>query len=99
MPATITVYDKDEVDALVVQKYSKPASGVPKADLEAAVQTSLGKADSALQAMPADSFFWRAWTGTAWQARGTDPRPCVFTGGTSATPPPDGRDNDVWLFA
>lgn len=30
-------------------KYSKPTGGIPKADLAAAVQTSLGKADSALQ--------------------------------------------------
>ena len=30
-------------------KYDKPANGIPKTDLESAVQTSLGKADSALQ--------------------------------------------------
>ena len=30
-------------------KYSKPATGIPKADLASAVQTSLGKADTALQ--------------------------------------------------
>jgi hypothetical protein len=30
-------------------KYSKPAGGIPKADLAEAVQTSLGKADTALQ--------------------------------------------------
>ena len=30
-------------------KYSKPTGGIPKADLAAAVQTSLGKADTALQ--------------------------------------------------
>ena len=29
--------------------YSKPAGGIPKSDLAAAVQTSLGKADTALQ--------------------------------------------------
>ena len=33
-------------------KYSKPAGGIPKTDLAPAVQTSLGKADSALQAVP-----------------------------------------------
>lgn len=33
-------------------KYSKPAGGIPKTDLASAVQTSLGKADSALQAVP-----------------------------------------------
>ena len=31
-------------------KYTKPADGIPKADLDSAVQTSLGKADTALQA-------------------------------------------------
>ena len=30
-------------------KYTKPSGGIPKSDLESAVQTSLGKADSALQ--------------------------------------------------
>lgn len=30
-------------------KYSKPAGGIPKADLTEAIQTSLGKADTALQ--------------------------------------------------
>ena len=32
--------------------YSKPTGGIPKADLAAAVQTSLDKADSALQSVP-----------------------------------------------
>ena len=32
--------------------YSKPAGGIPKTDLASAVQTSLGKADSALQTVP-----------------------------------------------
>ena len=32
--------------------YSKPTGGIPKADLAPAVQTSLGKADSALQTVP-----------------------------------------------
>lgn len=33
-------------------KYSKPASGIPASDLTEAVRTSLGKADTALQAVP-----------------------------------------------
>ena len=33
-------------------KYLKPTGGIPKADLAAAVQTSLGKADTALQTVP-----------------------------------------------
>lgn len=32
--------------------YSKPSSGIPASDLAAAVQTSLGKADTALQSVP-----------------------------------------------
>ena len=32
--------------------YSKPSGGIPKFDLASAVQTSLGKADSALQSVP-----------------------------------------------
>lgn len=32
--------------------YSKPSGGIPKTDLASAVQTSLSKADSALQAVP-----------------------------------------------
>ena len=35
--------------------YSKPSGGIPKADLASAVQTSLGKADSALQTAPVSS--------------------------------------------
>lgn len=33
--------------------YSKPSGGIPKSDLSSAVQTSLGKADTALQSVPA----------------------------------------------
>lgn len=35
--------------------YVKPASGIPKTDLASAVQTSLGKADTALQTAPVSS--------------------------------------------
>lgn len=35
--------------------YSKPSGGIPKSDLASAVQTSLGKADTALQSAPVDS--------------------------------------------
>lgn len=34
--------------------YTKPSTGIPKTDLASAVQTSLGKADSALQEIPSD---------------------------------------------
>lgn len=33
-------------------KYTKPSAGIPKTDLASAVQTSLGKADTALQSVP-----------------------------------------------
>lgn len=36
-------------------KYSKPAGGIPKTDLAQAVQTSLGKADTALQTVKLES--------------------------------------------
>lgn len=39
----------DAQDAAILAKYTKPSSGIPKTDLASAVQTSLGKADSALQ--------------------------------------------------
>lgn len=35
--------------------YTKPSSGIPKTDLASAVQTSLGKADTALQSAPVTS--------------------------------------------
>lgn len=35
--------------------YSKPSGGIPKSDLASAVQTSLGKADTALQTAPVSS--------------------------------------------
>jgi hypothetical protein len=42
-------YTKSEVDTAVNAKYTKPGSGIPKTDLDSSVQTSLGKADSAIQ--------------------------------------------------
>lgn len=39
-----------ELSDRVNGKYAKPTDGIPKADLDAAVQASLGKADTALQA-------------------------------------------------
>lgn len=47
--ATKPTYTPDEIGA-----YAKPSSGIPKADLASAVQTSLGKADTALQSVPSD---------------------------------------------
>lgn len=47
-------YNGSEVEALLESipdkgTYSKPSGGIPKSDLDSAVQTSLGKADTALQ--------------------------------------------------
>lgn len=36
----------------IAAKYTKPSRGIPKDDLASAVQTSLGRADSALQSVP-----------------------------------------------
>lgn len=41
-----------ELSTLVAGKYAKPSTGIPATDLAAAVQTSLGKADTALQVAP-----------------------------------------------
>lgn len=42
-------YTKNETNALLDAKYDKHTDGIPKADLSNDVQTSLGKADTALQ--------------------------------------------------
>ncbi len=42
-------YTKAEIDTALAGKYEKPGGGIPKTDLSSEVQTSLGKADSALQ--------------------------------------------------
>ena len=56
---TKSVYDPQnkakDIFAYADAKYSKPSGGIPKTDLASAVQTSLGKADSALQSAPVTS--------------------------------------------
>lgn len=42
--------NKSDLDA----KYTKPSTGIPKTDLASDIQTSLGKADTALQSVPAE---------------------------------------------
>lgn len=42
-------------ESAVAAKYTKPSTGIPKSDLASAVQTSLGKADTALQSAPVTS--------------------------------------------
>lgn len=50
----IVLYNEIDVatEAQVNAKYTKPSGGIPKTDLASAVQTSLGKADTALQSVP-----------------------------------------------
>lgn len=55
---------KSEVNA----KYTKPNGGIPKSDLAQAVQTSLGKADTALQSAPVTSVAGK--TGAVTLAKG-----------------------------
>ena len=54
----------------VASKYTKPSTGIPKSDLASAVQTSLGKADTAIQApsSPATGAFL-VYNGSAWVAQ------------------------------
>ena len=42
-------------ESAVAAKYTKPSTGIPASDLASAVQTSLGKADTALQSAPVTS--------------------------------------------
>ena len=55
---TKAVYDPkgkaQDIFSYADTKYSKPSGGIPKKDLASAVQTSLGKADSALQSVPSN---------------------------------------------
>lgn len=46
---SIFTVDLSAVNAAIAAKYTKPAGGIPKTDLEEAVRTSLSKADTALQ--------------------------------------------------
>ena len=44
-----------DVETQLSAKYVKPSGGIPSSDLASAVQTSLGKADTALQTAPVTS--------------------------------------------
>lgn len=58
---------QNEEDIATKGTYSKPSGGIPKTDLATAVQTSLGKADTALQSSDIDSTL--AVTGKAADAK------------------------------
>jgi hypothetical protein len=75
-------------------KYVLPATGVPKSDLSSGVQTSLGKADSAIQALsyanalPGQRFDWPRQGGN-WVVRPTT-RADIFFDYRGSLPMPDG---------
>lgn len=50
--STTTITTASAIKAAIDAKYTKPSGGIPKTDLASAVQTSLNKADSALQSVP-----------------------------------------------
>ena len=54
--AGLSNYDDTEIQAEVDAKYEKPSTGIPKTDLASGVQTSLGKADTALQSSDLDGY-------------------------------------------
>lgn len=64
----IVVLDADDVGA---GTYSKPTGGIPKTDMATAVQTSLGKADTALQTAPVSSVNSRTGAVTGLQEQTT----------------------------
>ena len=71
-------------------KYSKPSGGIPSTDLASAVQTSLGKADTALQSFTESDPVFTASAAygisssdiTAWNGKGTYSKP---SGGIPST--------------
>lgn len=46
---SIEYSESDNIETAINAKYTKPSTGIPKSDLATAVQTSLGKADTAIQ--------------------------------------------------
>ena len=57
--------DFNEVTTAVNASYTKPSTGIPSTDLASAVQTSLGKADSAVQSVSSTSITDASTTGKA----------------------------------
>lgn len=49
--STVKITGLDDLWTAVNKKYEKPSTGIPKSDLTSTVQTSLGKADSAVQSV------------------------------------------------
>lgn len=53
--STTTITTASAIKAAIDAKYTKPSGGILKTDLASSVQTSLNKADSALQSVPVAS--------------------------------------------
>src|SRR5574343_178748 len=70
----------NEIDAAYKLKYTKPGTGIPASDMAAAVQTSLGKADTALQVGAGVTRLAQA----VIQLAGGNPSPVLFK--TAAAP-------------
>ena len=62
--------------------YTKPSGGIPKTDLTSAVQTSLGKADTALQTAPVTSVDGKTGTVTILPTGGSQGQVLKKTSGT-----------------
>lgn len=76
--------------------YSKPSDGIPKTDLESSVQTSLGKADTALQSFTETDPTVPAWAKAANKPSYTAPEvgalpdTTIIPSASTATPQMDG---------
>lgn len=68
--------------AQTIGSYSKPSGGIPKTDLASAVQTSLGKADTALQSAPVTSVDGKTGAVTILPSGGTTGQVLKKTSGT-----------------
>ena len=67
----VTTQGGSDVETQLAAKYVKPSGGIPKTDLASAVQTSLGKADSALQSAPVASVDGKTGAVTVLPSGGT----------------------------
>lgn len=75
-----------EIEEININAYSKPSGGIPKSDLASAVQTSLDKADSALQSYTEQ--YTGTVTGVKINGETKDPSSGVVDIGTVSVPIP-----------
>ena len=77
-----------------VGAYTKPSGGIPKSDLASAVQTSLGKADTALQSAPVTSVNSKTGAVTL-NASDVGALPSTYTAPVTSV---DGKTGDVQIM-